>query len=45
VNLQDTIILEKEELIQELIKPKRKFKIESRRDHMLEACHIYCDHG
>jgi hypothetical protein len=45
VYLQDVIIVEKEEVIRELIKPKCKFKMESRRDHLLEACHIYCDHG
>jgi hypothetical protein len=37
VNLQDITIVEKEEVVQELIKPKRKFKTESRRVHMLEA--------
>jgi hypothetical protein len=41
VYLQDTIIIEKEKLI----KSKRKFKMESGRDHMLEAFHLYCDHG
>jgi hypothetical protein len=44
VYLQDIIIIEKEELIQKLIKSKRKFKA-SRRYHMLEAFHLYCDHG
>jgi hypothetical protein len=44
VYLEDTIIIEKEELIRELIKSKRKFKMESRRDHMLEVCHLYFDH-
>jgi hypothetical protein len=37
VNLQDITIMEKEEVVQELIKAKRKFKMESRRVHMLEA--------
>jgi hypothetical protein len=37
VNLQDITIVEKEDVVQEMIKPKRKFKMESRRDHMLEA--------
>jgi hypothetical protein len=45
VNLQDILIIDKEELIRGLIKLKRKFKVESRRDPMLEACYIYCDHG
>jgi hypothetical protein len=29
--------MEKEEVVRELIKPKRKFKMEYRRVHMLEA--------
>jgi hypothetical protein len=37
VNLQDITFVKKEEEIQELFKPKRKFKMESRRVHMLEA--------
>jgi hypothetical protein len=37
VNLQDITIVEKEEVVRELIKLKRKFKMESRRVHMLEA--------
>jgi hypothetical protein len=45
VYLEDTIIIEKEELIQQLIKLKCKFKMDSRRYHMLEACHLYFDHG
>jgi hypothetical protein len=43
VHLQDTIIMEKEELVRGLIKWKHKFKMESRRYHMLEACCLYCD--
>jgi hypothetical protein len=37
--------MEKEEFIQGLIKSKRKFKMESIRDHMLEALCVYYDHG
>jgi hypothetical protein len=37
VNLQDITIVEKEEVVQKLIKPKHKFKMEYRRVHMLEA--------
>jgi hypothetical protein len=43
VHLQDIIIIEKEELIRGLIKSKRKFKMKSIGDHILEACRLYCD--
>jgi hypothetical protein len=45
VNLQDIIIMEKEESVQGFTKSKHKFKMESIRHHMLEIFLIYCDHG